>query len=51
MKKFELQAQNAKYEYGEYAGPIIKPAEELLKIIIEEKNLCAVLAMESLKLC
>lgn len=41
MKKFELQAKNAKYEYGEYVGPIIKPAEELLKIIIEEKkSLC-----------
>lgn len=41
MKKFELRAQNAKYEYGEYVGPIIKPAEELLKIIIEEKkSLC-----------
>lgn len=41
IKEYELVIKNAPYEYGEYRGPIIRPAEELLeKIITEKKSLC-----------
>lgn len=40
-KKYEAQIKNIPYEYGTYTGPHIKPADELLELIIKEKkSLC-----------
>ena len=35
IKSYELQINNAPYEYGKYIGPQIKSAKELLKLIIK----------------
>lgn len=41
IKSYELQINNAPYEYGKYIGPQIKSAKELLKLIINKnKSLC-----------
>lgn len=41
LRNYEIKLNNAPYEYGNYKKPIIKPAEELLlKIKDEKKSLC-----------
>jgi glycosyltransferase family protein len=41
IKYYEIMVKNIPYEYGTYTGPIIKSAEELLKLIInKKKSLC-----------